>query len=142
MSLEQAQAHQAKHGFATGATLTVAPSPKIPKPRLNKTESEYARMLEAQQRRGDILEYRFEGVTLAWGADPATGKPMKYTPDFWVIESAFRQNAYIGDIRIIEVKGAHIFDRDIVRFKGCRAEWPRFRFEMHQKKQGEWRRIL
>jgi hypothetical protein len=42
----------------------------------------------------------------------------------------------------IEVKGPHIFDRDIVRFKGCRAEWPEFHFQMWQLKKGEWSRIL
>jgi hypothetical protein len=45
-------------------------------------------------------------------------------------------------LKLIEIKGAHIWDRDIVRFKGARAYWPEFQFEMHQKKNGIWTRIM
>jgi hypothetical protein len=41
--------------------------------------------------------------------------------------------ALIVVMKLIEVKGGHIWDRDIVRFKGARAYWPEFAFEMHQK---------
>ena len=44
--------------------------------------------------------------------------------------------------KFIEVKGGHIWDRDIVRFKGCRAAWPQYEFEMWQLKKREWTRIL
>lgn len=110
----------------------------------NKTEAEYGRLLESQKLCGEIIEYRYEGITLRW-AD------MKYTPDWFVVVGTMTDD--IGNpmiprpigthlaIRIIEVKGGHIFDRDIVRFKGARAAWPLFQFEMHQKKAGEWRRL-
>jgi hypothetical protein len=65
-------------------------------------------------------------VTLRW-AD------MRYTPDFVVFHRAY--------IKLIEVKGGHIWDRDIVRFKGARAYWPEFSFELWQKKQGQWKRL-
>ncbi len=60
---------------------------------------------------------------------------MRYKPDFVV---------FIEDMptKLIEVKGGHIFDRDLVRFKGCRAEWKTwFDFEMWQKKAGQWTRL-
>src|SRR4051812_33789252 len=101
----------------------------------NKTEAEYGRILESMKLRGEIVEYRYEGITLKW-AD------MRYTPDWFVIaEEHLDCEKEFQLIRLIEVKGAHIWDRDTVRFKGARAAWPMFQFEMHQKKGGEWRRI-
>lgn len=97
---------------------------------MNKTESEFALILEAMKRKGEILRYEFEGITLRW-AD------MRYTPDFLVVES---KPGY-ARIKLIEVKGGHIWDRDIVRFKGARAYWPEFAFEMHQKTKSGWKRI-
>lgn len=104
---------------------------------MNKTESEFALMLEAQKRSGEILRYEFEGITLRW-AD------MRYTPDFVVFTNAYAPDAS-GDpaahwISLIEVKGGHIWDRDIVRFKGARAYWPEFAFEIWQKTKQGWRR--
>ncbi len=107
---------------------------------MNKTETEFAMILEAMKRKGEILRYEFEGITLRW-AD------MKYTPDFVVL---YERNKLVrctieGEIistmycpTLIEIKGGHIWDRDIVRFKGARAYWPEFQFEMHQKKKGSW----
>jgi hypothetical protein len=143
MTREQAEAHQRKHGFAVESVLgrKLQPYQKamlglLPKPRMNKTESEYALILEAMKRRGEIVAWKFEGISLSWGADPKTGKPMWFTPDFtvWVYGAI--------QVGLIEVKGAHVFSRDLVRYKGCRAEWGMwFIFQMHQKKQGEWKRI-
>jgi len=97
-------------------------------------------ILEAQLRKGEILRYVFEGITLRW-AD------MRYTPDFLVFEYAEQwigeQSGRINkpcEIKLIEVKGAHIWDRDIVRYKGARAYWPEFAFEMHQKTKQRWKR--
>src|SRR5882724_5184652 len=112
---------------------------------MNKTEAEYMMILEAQLRKGEILRYVFEGITLRW-AD------MRYTPDFLVfkpktieVDLNTCQSATIEvapQIILIEVKGGHIWDRDIVRFKGARAYWPEFAFEMWQKTKGEWKRKL
>jgi len=104
-----------------------APKPKGRQP--NKTEAEFGLILEAQKRRGELIHYVYEGITLKWSG-------MKYTPDYIV---------FIDDapIKLIEVKGAHIWDRDIVRFKGCRAQWEAyFDFEMHQRKEGSWTRLF
>ena len=95
---------------------------------MNKTEREYGLVLEALKRRGEVLRYEYEGLTLRW-AD------MRYTPDFVVFLPLSQP------LKLIEVKGAHIWDRDIVRFKGARAYWPEFRFEMWQKARGQWRRL-
>ncbi len=106
--------------------------------KMNKTEAEFAMILEAQKRKGEILRAEFEGITLRW-AD------MRYTPDFVAFGwSGDGSDKYFGfgykGIKLIEVKGAHIWDRDIVRFKGARAYWPEFQFEMHQKTKAGWQR--
>ena len=144
MTLEQADAHQRKHGFkpVRGKTLcevfAAEDAAKQQQPRLrnvrkremNKTEREYSHILEAQKRRGEIAQYKFEGIRLLWGGG------MTYTPDFSV-------QLFGGRILLCEVKGAHIRDRDTVRFKGCRNEWLEwFDFELHQRKEGTWQRLL
>lgn len=101
----------------------------------NKTEAEFALRLEAMKRAGEILRYEYEGMTLRWAG-------MRYTPDFVVFWRDITESGIWTDgIKLIEVKGGHIWDRDIVRFKGARAHWPEFSFEMHQKKAGQWKRI-
>jgi len=77
---------------------------------MNATESEFSRGLEAQRRQGKILRYVFEGFTLRW-AD------MRYTPDFLVFREAEKGYSHL-DVQLIEVKGAHIWDRDIVTVQG------------------------
>lgn len=142
MTRAQAEAHQRKHGFAPikGAAQAMgSTNPKgkasvsPPLSRMNKTESEYALILEAMKRRGEILRYEYEGITLRW-AD------MKYTPDF-IVFGQFEVDDEFLEIKLIEVKGGHIWDRDIVRFKGARAYWPEFQFELHQRKGGQWTRL-
>ena len=106
---------------------------------MNHTELEYAMILEAQKREFKIIRYEFEGITLRW-AD------MKYTPDFFVVVAQISQNDGIWadwdefySFKLIEVKGAHIWDRDIVRYKGARADWPEYQFEMWQKTKAGWK---
>jgi hypothetical protein len=108
----------------------------------NKTEREFSFILEAQKRKGEILRYEYQGITLRWF-------DMKYTPDWFVLGNPIvtfdpesQKDIQRFPFRLIEVKGPHIWDRDIVRFKGARAYWPEFQFEMHQKKQGQWNRIF
>jgi hypothetical protein len=105
---------------------------------MNATESEFALYLEALKRSGEILRYEFEGMTLRW-AD------MRYTPDFVVFEPIttefkWKPGVWPVKVKLIEVKGAHIWSRDLVRFKGARAYWPEFQFEMHQKTKSGWKR--
>lgn len=136
MTLADVNAHQSRHGFLKPSenapeSPVAAQKPLRGAKQPNGTERQYGLILEAQKRHGDIDEYRYEGLTLRWGDG------MRYTPDYvvygWAIDRPI----------CIEVKGAHIYDRDLVRYKGCRAEWKQhFDFQMHQKKAGTWSRIL
>lgn len=95
----------------------------------NKTESEFGRILEAHKQRGEIRHYSFEAITLQWGDG------MKYTGDFAVWNCD-------GTIKLIEVKGGYKWQKDVIRYKGCSAQWRDFfDFEMHEKKNGVWQRI-
>lgn len=163
MTKEQAEAHQRKHGFLTamGAdplfeqAVDEAKRERLLKPSrsMNKTEHEFSLILESRRQKGEILSWKFEAVRLKWGEDPRTKAAMWYKPDFLVtyavdyethdvIEAGGWRMAYrIGSV-VMEVKGPHIFSRDMVRFKGCRAEWPQFIFEMHQRdREGRWTQI-
>lgn len=142
MTAEEAAAHQKKHGFPIeqfvkkGQAAQAAVDKLIPKklrrlepPKMNQTEREFSMFLEARKTKGEITSYKFQGVRLMWGDG------MIYKPDF----NALRSD---GRIELIEVKGAKIWDRDTVRFKGARAEWRDFFiFEMHQKLEGQWNRL-
>lgn len=101
---------------------------------MNKTEKEFSWMLEAQKREGKILRWEYEGITVKWAG-------MRYTPDFVVCFSYSEVDRVSTGFKMIEVKGPHIWDRDIVRFKGAKHYWPEFEFEMHQKTKNGWKRI-
>lgn len=142
LTKQSVEEHQRKHGFSLGAPQVVVEDKPLPKPRMNKTETEFSLMLEAQKRRGEILEWRFEGISLAWGCDPVTGKPMWFTPDFYVVQSPIRGMPPITPIILMETKGPFLRQKDLIRFKGCRSDWPMFFFELHQKTKGGWAKIL
>lgn len=146
-TIEEADAHQRKHGFKPLITARekqlgqvhgeVDLNKRKGKLRgkvreMNKTEREFSILLEARKRHAEITDYRYHAVKLLWG------DCMIYTADF-AVDALMHAR-----ITLMEVKGPHIFSRDIVRFKGCRAEWKEwFDFEMHQRdKSGRWDRIL
>jgi hypothetical protein len=59
---------------------------------------------------------------------------MKYTADWALFTSPI--------ITLIEVKGGYKWQKDVIRYKGCSAQWRAFfAFEMHEKKNGVWQRI-
>ena len=58
-----------------------------------------------------------------------------YTPDFVTIGMDLQLTFH-------EVKGGHIWDDAKVKFKVAREQYPEFDFELHQKKQGSWTRLL
>lgn len=135
--------------FPLASAATVAANPQMSAPNggkvkpkvswvckngMNKTEYQYSLILEEMKKRGEILRYEFEGITLRW-AD------MRYTPDFVVFDNIPNMGSNYP-VRIIEVKGPHIHyeQQAIARFKGCRAYWPEFAFEMHQKTKSGWKR--
>lgn len=155
-TLAEAQAHQRKHGFLKGGdALCSVPTKESserkgeaastfkPKGRqMTKTEREYGLTLESMKRKGVIDDYEYEGMTLKWGG-------LRYTPDFVVTktipiecESCGKTHTRLQTyVRLIEVKGGHIWEDSIVKFKAARARWVTFQFEMHQKKAGQWQRI-
>lgn len=148
LTMQQAQAHAAKHGYTLETSEPPVPN-KVPatprltkKDRMTRPEREMALILEAQKRRGDILEWRFEGISLAWGVDPATGKQMWYTPDFVIYGVKVEATQFIDTkLRLLETKGGRLFQAQLVRFRGCRACWPMFKFELHQLAQGAWSHV-
>ncbi len=108
---------------------------------MNKTESEYAMILEGQKRAGEILRYEFEGISLRFAN-------VRYTPDFVVID-AIGNGSWKSDgatwIKFIEVKGPFIKgnrERAVERFRHAKTYWPEFTFECWQKKDGQWTQII
>jgi hypothetical protein len=138
MSLADAEAHQRRHGFAP-AFVPIIPEAvpvgangkhKLHRARQpNKTEAEFGHILDARLARGEHLFHAFEAITLQWGDG------MKYTADWPVFQLT-------GRILLIEVKGGYKWQKDVIRYKGCSAQWrDYFDFEMHEKKNGIWQRI-
>ncbi len=108
---------------------------------MNKTEAAFALILEAQKRRGDILRFEYEGITLRW-AD------MRYTPDFIVFVdlNTIKDHLQGIQIKLIEVKGAFCkgkFERAVERFRHARTYYGDvFLFELHQKTKQGWKRLI
>lgn len=122
----------------TDAIVAPATAKKLPKPiEMSRPEREMAMILEAQKRNQEIIDYRFQGMSLAYGEDPETGILLRYKCDFVVIGAPFK---------IIEVKGhgKHAINAAAkLRFKGAKAAWPMFKFEMWQRQRdGQWIRVL
>jgi hypothetical protein len=121
-----------------------------------KPEREMGMILEAQKRRGEIVDYMFQGMSLAYSPDPETGILLRYKCDYVVIvgggDPKKEMTGLLYDlppatrIRIIECKGhgKHAISAAAkLRFKGAKAAWPMFKFEMHQRgKDGQWQRVL
>ena len=148
ITLEQADAHQRKHGFkpligdldkAVAQSRAILGDPtKTTKGKLRvgmrqktQVEREFEVLLSVKKMNKMIKDFRFEGVRLQWGDG------MSFKADFTVKELD-------DSVTIIEVKGEHIWKHAIVRFKGCRAEWKQFfKFEFHQRtKDGQWHQLL
>jgi hypothetical protein len=155
-TLAEAEAHQRKHGFLPPQTTCKKDEPcehvlyhkdvlSVLKPKgrqMTKTEREYSLILEAMKRRGEIVHYEYEGITLRFAG-------VRYTPDFVVCPSPLLVEGYTVPQRLkfIEVKGslslsANIYARTVERFRHARTYWTLFDFEMHQRqKGGQWVRI-
>ncbi len=105
---------------------------------MNKTESEFSLILEAMKRKGEILRYEFEGITLRFAG-------VKYTPDFVVFQKVWLDNIDWEITKFIEVKGPFIKgnrERAVERFRHAKTYWPEFTFEMHQKTHNGWKQII
>jgi hypothetical protein len=127
----QAEAHQRRHGFCFQPEIVspkeVAKVDALRKrgSRMNKTESEYAMILEAMKRKGEIIAYSFEAIKLRL-ADNCW-----YTPDFFVER--------IDQLPIfVEIKGSHVWDDSKVKFRTAREIHTWADFEMMQKTKSGW----
>jgi hypothetical protein len=109
---------------------------------MNKTESEFAMRLEAMKRKGEILRFEFEGITLRFAG-------VKYTPDFVVFGVLYGHDndgvQKMQKCKFIEVKGPFIKgnrERAVERFRHAKTYWPEFTFEMMQKTRDGWKQII
>ncbi len=99
---------------------------------MNKTEARYGALLEARKALGDVIWYRYEGITLKLADDT------RYTADFAVMM------AREGEVQLHEVKGrgkngGPRFEDDARVKIACAAELYPFRFFMVWPGQrGEW----
>lgn len=103
---------------------------------MNKTESEFARILEAKVARNEIMSWEYESMTLRWPDG------MRYTPDFVLVHHSNPDCVFSEPqlLTLIEVKGAYAWAKDVVKFRAARDKWgDRFKFEFWQKIDGEWR---
>jgi len=89
------------------------------KPDMNKTEAEYAAMLQARSTQGEIFWWQYEAITLKLADNT------RYTPDFLVMLTD-------GTIEIHETKGGFIREDGWLKLKIAAALFP-FRFFLCQK---------
>lgn len=90
----------------------------------SKAESEYFFMLQQRERAGEVLWFRYEGVTLVL----ADG--VRYTPDYFVLLAN-------RELECHEVKGGYIRPDSMVKLKLARSLFP-FRFRLCQKLRTGW----
>ncbi len=133
MTLAQVEAYNARHGFGTTARSSVEPpkySQIIPRDKRNKTETEFGLILEAMKQRGEIASYRFADCTLQ------IDEGCRYTPDYRVDRGPDHLPLFV------EVKGGFIREDGMIKFRAARALHTWADFEMWQRKQGQWSRLL
>jgi len=112
------------------AAMAETPKLRHRRGKMNRTEMAFHSRLSADFQGPD---FKFEALTLRWGGTNKDAD-MRYTADFVV----FTEPKWT----LIECKGAHERSRDVVRFRGCRAEWQhRFNFEYWMLKKGTWTRL-
>lgn len=111
--------------LAAGVTRLDAKNPLAGRtvPKRTQTEAEFEAMLREKHPSDAIL---FEPIKFR------LGEKCFYCPDFFVPAL----------MTFFEVKGGHVFEDSVIKFKATKeihSSWASF--EMHQKKDGVWRRI-
>jgi hypothetical protein len=111
---------------------------------MNTTERDFSLILEAQKRKGEILRYEFQGMTLRW---PVGNEIVKYTPDFVVFAAAKGLPEGFIHTKLIEVKGGYrkfpgYLERAIERYRHAKTYWPQFQFELWKKEKSGWIRKI
>jgi hypothetical protein len=91
--------------------------------RMNKTEASYAQQLELLRRAGEILWYKYEGISLKLADDT------RYIPDFFVMKKDFSLECH-------EVKG-FFHQHSKVKVKVAVEMFP-FKFILIRKTKAGW----
>jgi len=91
---------------------------------MNKRETAFSLLLEAAKKRGEILQWHFETVTLK--VSPST----RYIPDFVAVLPS-------GHWQVFEIKG-FLEDDAAVKFKGAAEKFPELSFHMLKLVKGQW----
>ncbi len=99
---------------------------------MNKTEAEYAEVLNSRVLLGDVLGWEFEALTFKLAGD------LRYTPDFLVWHAD-------GRLELVDSKGGGPIDpKSLVKIKVAAEKFPLFLFSMEQKLAkkhgGGWKR--
>ena len=97
---------------------------RLKKGEMNKTEERYAGILDLRKMAGEVVHYWFESIKLRIGDN------CFYEPDYLVLLAS-------GELEVHEVKGGHITEDGLVKFKAAQTMYP-FRFRLMQWKEGEW----
>lgn len=113
-----------------GDSKPVSPSKRVrtaPKPK-TKPEIERNLILGAEQRRGEIESFEFEGITLS------IGDGTRYTPDFavWL---------HSGKLRFVEVKGPWWEEDALIKWKVAKGKYRHCEFEFWSRQKDGWTRI-
>jgi hypothetical protein len=90
---------------------------------MNRLEADYALLLEARKRAGEVREYHYEALTLKLAHDT------RYTPDFFVVLAD-------GECELHETKG-FFRDDSKVKVKVCARMYP-FRVKLIRRKGLQW----
>ncbi len=108
---------------------------------MNATEREFAAYLQRLMDANEIISFDYEGMTLRWGTGAAL---LSYTADFVAVHDV-TYKGYPPDlqstlpshpfVRLVfyEIKGAHAWKADIVRFKAAKAAFPLYEFQLWEK---------
>ena len=115
--LGQGEAGKLNHGAPV--------KPTAKKRGMNSTETRYSQLLEARKQTGEILDWKFEGLSfrLAAGA--------RFRPDFMVIMPD-------QTIELNEVKGFFVREAALVRLKVAAEMYPHFVWNLCKYIKGEW----
>lgn len=132
-------------------TQTTIDRPKTPtrgkkRREMNQTEREFSMILQRWMKDEDIVSFNYESMTLRWGEGAGL---LSYTPDFVAIRNIVLQHPPergeskpFLQIVFFEVKGAHAWKQDIVKFKAARAAFPLFEFQLHEKGPHGWQKTI
>lgn len=91
---------------------------------MNKTEREFSKILDKAARKGEIVRWQFEEVSLKIA--PST----RYIPDFIAVLPT-------GAWQVFEIKG-HLEDDAAVKFKAAAEKYPEMSFHMLKRQRGQW----